>query len=125
MPGPGAARGLLSVNAIVGALAGAGLVVVPAVFLGILGIQANATGEVLARLYGVELLGFNAATWLARAPGPVSRPIVVGHVVNESLTAVVLGAAAINGMGNLLVVGFALVSAAFAAGYALLLKARS
>lgn len=124
MLGQDASRWLLSINAIVGGISGAGLVLVPAAFLGILGISPDASGEILARLYGAELLGFNVSTWIARQTTPAPPSIVWGHVVNESLTAVVLAMAAVGAMGNLLVSGFALASAAFAAAYVLLLRSR-
>ena len=70
MPGPNAARWLLTINAIVGGIEGAGLVLLPAGFLAIL-------------------------------------------------------LAAVGGLGNLLVLGFVIVPAAFAAAYLLLLRLRA
>ena len=83
------------------------------------GVQTCAlpiSGSALAQLYGAELVGFNVATWTYRHP-PFVRPIVIGHVVNESLTATVLVLGAIGGLGNAFVWLFAVVAATFAIGF--------
>ena len=101
-----------------GLAVGVALVVVPALFLGVLGIQIDSAGTALARLYGAELLGFNVATVLGRQ-GSAVRPIVLGHVVNESLTAIIFVGAAISGLGNGLLWPLAGLAALFAVGFAL------
>jgi hypothetical protein len=85
----------------------------------LIGGHIDPTGTALARLYGAELLGFNVATALAR-PGSLVRPIVLGHVVNESLTAIIFVDVAISGLGNALVWPLAVTAALFAIGFGIL-----
>ena len=110
-----ALRWLLAVNALVGLAGGLALLLLPELFLSLLGLHSDQTGLVLARLYGAELVGFNVATWLARSlaaqPG-----VVLGHVANESLTAAVLWIAIAGGAGGPLLWALAVVATAFAVG---------
>ena len=108
---------MLSVNAIVGMVSGVALLAAPALFLSLLGLATDQTGTTFARLYGAELAGFNVATWLVRSSLPPSRPIVFGHVVNESLTAGVVALAAWSALGNPLVWLLALTAGGFACAY--------
>jgi hypothetical protein len=111
-------RWLLITNAAVGFFAGLALLVVPSAFMAVLNIQLDAAGTTMARLYGAELVGFNIATWMSRRL-PIPRPIVLGHVANESLTAIAFVVAAIGGLGNALLWPLALTAALFALGYSL------
>ena len=109
---------LIMANAIVGFAAGLALLTLPGAFMSVLGQSTDAAGIAYARLYGAELLGFSLATWLARdASATAMRPIVYGHIVNESLTAVVVAAAAVAGTGNLLLWPLAALVAGFAVAY--------
>lgn len=102
------------------------MLVVPGLFLSLLGLTTDPTGLTFVRLYGAELAGFNVATWLVRSSVPLSRPIVIGHVVNESLTAVIVALAAWSALGNAIVWLLAATAGAFALGYlALALSRRS
>jgi hypothetical protein len=90
----------LTVDALIGLGAGIALLLVPDVFLSLAGVSLAPTGIVVARLYGAELLGFNVATWLARSTSSRRGPIVLGHIVNESLTAIVIALAFVSGIGG-------------------------
>ena len=111
-------RWLIIANVVVGLTAGIGLLVQPTGLLSVLGLQTDPVGTAFARLYGAELIGFNIATWLLWNVSPPSRPVVLGHIANEGLTAVVAAGAAASGLGNLLVWGLAVLAATFAIGYA-------
>jgi len=116
-------RWFVIANAVVGFSAGLALIVVPSAFMSMLNIQIDAAGTAMARLYGAELVGFNIATWMSRRV-PVPRPIVLGHVANETLTAMAFAVAANSGVGNLLVWPLALAAGVFALGYAWIAVAR-
>lgn len=113
-------RTLLTLNALIGLAVGVVLLLVPAAMMSVLGQSTDGTGTAYARLYGAELLGLNVATWFARnGSADVWRPVIYGHVVNESLTALVIAATALGGLGNLLLWGLVLVSGAFAVAFVL------
>ena len=98
---------------------GASLLIAPSLFLAIFGQAETPAVTVYARLYGAELLGFSVATWLVRNASPDGQlPIVYGHVVNESLMAIVIVAAAVSGVGNMLVWAIAVLPTAFAVAFA-------
>jgi hypothetical protein len=73
----------IGLNAAVGLGAGIALLVLPDVFLTVLGVSTDPTGTLVARLFGADLLGFNVTTWLVRDIRPVPRSVVVGHTANE------------------------------------------
>ena len=111
-------RNLLIVNAVVGLVGGAALVLSPTAVAATLGLALGDGGAIVARLYGAELLGFNVAGWVLKDGGPAARRgIILGHVVNETGTAVVLGIAVAAGLGNLLVVGLLVVVALLAIAF--------
>jgi len=115
---PGWVPKLIVANATVGFVAGITLLTLPSLFMTVLGQSTDAAGIAYARLYGAELLGFSLATWLGRDASPSAvRPIVYGHIVNESVTALVVAAAAVAGLGNLLLWPLAALAAAFAVAY--------
>lgn len=57
---------LLTLNAIVAALFGLGLVLVPATLMSLYGVTLGAEGIYVARLFGAELLGYATLAWFAR-----------------------------------------------------------
>jgi hypothetical protein len=98
-------RVLLTVSAIVGLIFGLGLLIVPAPLLRLYGLDTDDTGLLLARLFGVELIGYNLVGWIARSADPdpadsTPRAVVWGHVVSESIGALVTAWAAARGLGN-------------------------
>ena len=117
---------LLKINAVVGLVTGIGLVLAPTIVLNILGATTDPTGTNFARLYGAELIGFNVATWLASSGDARSqRMLVLGHVANESLTAVIAVIAAGSGLGDVLLWGVALLAGAFALAFSVVATQRS
>ena len=114
---PTAVRWLITLNAAVGMASGVALLLVPGHFLSVVGLATDAAGLTFTRLYGAELAGFNVATWLVRSSVPPSRPIVLGHLVNESLTGLIVGAAAWSALGNPVAWLLAGTAGAFALGY--------
>jgi hypothetical protein len=112
-----ARRRLLTVDAVVGIVAAVALLVVPELFGSLAGLSLASTGIVVARLYGAELAGFSVATWLARTTAPPRSGIVLGHVVNESLTAIVIGIGLASGLGGPVLAALALVAALLAVGF--------
>jgi hypothetical protein len=111
-------RLFLTLNALSGVAIGIALLALPGPFLDLLDIAVDRAGIALARLYGAGLVGFGLVTWLLRQARPVSFPVVAGHLANETLTALVLVTAAMEGLGNGLVVALAGLAALFAVGYA-------
>lgn len=116
---------LVTINAVVGLAFGAILLLVPQPFVSLNGLGSDPATLVFARLYGAELCGFSVATWLVRTDVRPPRGIVLGHVVNESLTAIVIVLGALAGVGNALVWPLALAPAMFAVGYAILALERN
>lgn len=115
-------RMLLSVNAVVGLIFGLGLLLTPGLLLGMYGLATDSVGSLLARLFGVEFVGFNVATWVAReadprAAGSASRAVVRGHLVSETIGAVVSAAAALQGLGSPMLWSVVAVYAIFAAAF--------
>lgn len=110
----------LAVNAIVGLVLGAVLLVIPQMFLTLYDIQADAGGLAIARLFGAELIGFNIATWLARTGQDDSarRVVVLGHLFSESLGFIVALIAKLSGLGNTFFWIIVAVYLAFALGFA-------
>lgn len=115
-------RVLLAAGAVVGLMFGLGLLLAPGLLLSLYGLATDSTGELLARLFGVELIGFNVATWVARgsdprAEGSAARAVVRAHVVSETIGALVSAWAASRGFGNPLfwsvVAIYAILAAAF------------
>ena len=96
---------LLTVAAVIGLVFGLGLLVVPAPLLRFYGLTTDTTGLLLARLFGVEFIGYNIVAWLTRAADPLPtdsapRALVRAHLVSETLGALVSAAAAVRGLGN-------------------------
>jgi hypothetical protein len=110
---------LLRANAAVGLGFGIGLLIVPRLLLGLYGFSLDGADLVPARLYGAELLGFNVATWLAAAQAyRGARPaIVIGHVFNEAIGALVTVVSLLAGLGNGLAWSVVGLQVAFAAGF--------
>ena len=110
----------LAINAVVGLVLGVVLLLIPRVFLALNGVQTDAVGLALARLFGAEFVGFNIVTWLARnSPDPSARRIVVlGHLISESMGFIVALLAKLSGLGNTLFWGIAAVYLIFALGFA-------
>ena len=95
---------LLTVAAVIGLVFGLGLLVAPAPLLRLYGLTTDTTGLLLARLFGVEFIGYNIVAWLTRAADPLPtdsapRALVRAHLVSETFGAVV-SAAAVRGLGN-------------------------
>jgi len=107
-------RLLLTVDALVGLVAGLALLLVPDLFASLSGLSMAPTGILVARLYGGELAGFSLATWLARGGASPRGPIVLGHIVNESLTAIVVALGLLSGFGGPLLAALAATAAALA-----------
>jgi hypothetical protein len=115
-------RMLLSVGAVVGLTFGIALLLVPALLLSVYGLSTDSTGLLLARLAGVEFVGFNLATWIARESDPrtagsAARAVIRGHLVSETVGAVVSALAVWQGLGNPLLLSVVAIYAAFAAGF--------
>lgn len=110
-------RLFITANSVVGLGFGVVLLAAPGPLAALLGLHLQGTAALMARLYGAELCGFGVATWLAREVRPLSAGLVVGHVSNETLTAAVLFAAALSGLGNVLLPVLALAPTVFALGY--------
>ena len=96
---------LLAVAAVIGLVFGLGLLVAPAPLLRLYGLTTDTTGLLLARLFGVEFIGYNIVAWLTRAADPfptdsAPRALVRAHLVSETLGALVSVAAAVRGLGN-------------------------
>lgn len=111
---------LLTVNAAVGLGFGLTLMILPGPLLRLFDLDIGSAGELVARLYGTELLGFNAATWMARTPDAATSlraAVVAGHVVNEGAGFLVISAAIAAGLGNALVWPLAALFLGFAAAY--------
>jgi len=115
-------RMLLTVGAVVGLMFGLGLLLAPRLLLSVYGLSTDGTGELLARLFGVEFIGFNVATWVARdsdprAKGSAARVILRAHLISETIGALVSAVAASQGLGNPLfwsvVAIYAILAAAF------------
>jgi hypothetical protein len=115
-------RMLLTVAAVVGLMFGIGLLLVPGLLLRMYGLATDGTGELLARLFGVEFIGFNLATWLARdsdarAKGSAARAVVRAHLISETIGALVSAWAASRGLGNPLFWSVVAIYVAFAAAF--------
>jgi hypothetical protein len=96
---------LLTVAAVIGLVFGLGLLVAPGPLLRLYGLTTDATGLLLARLLGVEFIGYNLAAWVTRAADPspaesAPRALVRAHLVSETLGALVSASAAARGLGN-------------------------
>lgn len=115
---------LLTVNALVGGAFGLLLLILPGPLLQLFGFNIGVDSELVARLYGTELLGFNVATWLARplGAGPaLQRAVVAGHIVNETAGFAVVAGAIVAGRGNLMMWPFATLLLGFAVAFSLAL----
>jgi hypothetical protein len=115
-------RLLLTANAVVGLTFGLGLLVAPTLLLRVYGLATDSAGLLVARLLGVEFIGFNVATWIAReadpyATGSAARALVRGHVVSEAIGALVSASAALQGLGNPLLWSVVAIYVAFAAAF--------
>lgn len=79
---------------------GAGLLVLPALLLGMYGLRADAVTELVARLLGGQLLGFGVLDWFAASAEPAAqrRVNVAGGVAEGASLAGVL--VAIGGAGG-------------------------
>jgi len=100
-------RLLVTANALVGILFGMILLLVPDLLLRLYGMNTNPAGLLLARILGVEFIGYGILGWVLRNtdPAPAASParaIVRAHVISESLGTLVTGWAALSGLGNLL-----------------------
>jgi hypothetical protein len=98
-------RMLLTVNALVGILFGLILLLVPDLLLRLYGMNTDAAGLLLARILGVEFIGYGILGWILRKadPAPAASParaIVQAHLISEALGTVVTGWAALSGLGN-------------------------
>jgi len=80
-------RSVLTIAAIVGALFGLGLFLMPAFFLGQNGVDANAAAVFMARTAGSVLLGLAVINWMARADlkSPATMGIVYGNIFTHLL----------------------------------------
>ena len=115
-------RMLLTVGAVVGLAFGFGLLLFPALLLRVYGLATDGTGELLARLFGVEFIGFNVATWIARqsdpsAKGSAARAVIRAHLVSETAGALVSALAALRGFGNPVFWSVVAIYGAFAAAF--------
>jgi hypothetical protein len=115
-------RLLLAANAVVGLTFGLGLLVAPALLLRLYGLATGSAGLLVTRLLGVEFIGFNVATWIAREADPYSagsaaRALVRGHLVSEAVGALVSASAALRGLGNPLLWSVVAIYVIFAAAF--------
>lgn len=115
-------RILLAAAAVVGLMFGFGLLLAPGLLLSLYGLRTDGTGELLARLFGVEFIGFNLATWVAResdprAEGSAARAVIRAHLVSETIGALVSAWAASRGLGNPLFWSVVAIYAIFAAAF--------
>lgn len=115
-------RVLLTANAVVGLAFGLGLLLVPALLLSLFGLRTDTTGLLLARLFGVELIGAGVIAWIAREADPyptgsAPRAVVLGHLVSETIGALAGATAATQGLGNPLFWSVVAIYAIFAAAF--------
>lgn len=115
-------RILLAAGAVVGLMFGFGLLLAPGLLLNLYGLTTDSTGELIARLFGVEFIGFNVATWVAResdprAEGSAARAVIRAHLVSETIGALVSAWAALRGFGNPLFWSVVAIYAIFAAAF--------
>ena len=115
-------RILLTVNAVVGLAFGLGLLLAPEALLRLYGLDVDPATLLFARLFGVELIGFNAVGWIAREAEPypadsTPRAVVRGHLISESVGALVSASAAAQGLGNPLLWIVVAIYAVFAAAF--------
>ena len=118
-------RLLLRLNALVGVGFGLGLLLIPKPLLDLYGVATTDAIEAVARLYGAELLGFSVATWLAADQRSAWRPVLAGHVTNESLTAVVAALVVVTGVAGGLLWSIVVLAGGFAIASAMALRATS
>jgi hypothetical protein len=115
-------RILLTLAAVVGLMFGIGLLLAPGLLLRMYGLATDGTGELLARLFGVEFIGFNLATWVARdsdarTKGSAARAVIRAHLVSETIGALVSGWPASRGLGTPLFWSVVAIYVAFAAAF--------
>lgn len=93
---------LFAINAVVAVLFGLAFVLAPGLVLSNYGLSADDTASLLARLLGVEFIGYNIVTWLARQMDSkqARRYVVLSHVVSESLAGIVALIAQLSGLLN-------------------------
>ncbi len=86
------ANRFIAANAVVGFIFGLLFLLDPAGLSLRFGATLDATGRLVARAYGAELLGFSIATWLARTNGEndLKRAIILSHLVSGTLTFLVV-----------------------------------
>lgn len=113
---------LLTVAAVIGLVFGLGLLVAPAPLLRLYGLTTDATGLFLARLFGVEFIGYNLVAWLTRAADPspadsAPRALVRAHLLSETFGALVSASAAARGLGNPLIWSVAALYGMLAAAF--------
>lgn len=116
----------IGINAAAGFLFGVALLLFPGSMLDLIGLEAGDDFLLISRLFGVELIGFNLATWPARkAPNdPASRVTAWGHMISEAIGSVVAFIAIAAGYGNALLWAVALMYLVFSATYAYFLLGR-
>lgn len=115
-------RMLLTANAVVGLTFGFGLLLAPALFLTLYALHTDLTSLLLARLFGIELIGAGVAAWIAREadpypPGSAPRAVVQGHLVSETIGAFASASAAVRGLGNPLLWSVVAIYVIFAAAF--------
>lgn len=81
----------LAVTAILHAVFGAAVLLIPDAMTSLLGIRLDAVGIVLARVLGSTLLGFAAVLWWARnlVAAEILKGVLIGGFVLNALSALV------------------------------------
>lgn len=111
-------RPFLTANAVAGLAFGVVLVSAPSILLQLYGIPGGQGAELMARLFGAELLGLNVPSWFARndIEGRGAAFAVFGHAIAETLGFAVSLGVALAGIGNAMVWSVVAIFAFFSAG---------
>jgi len=96
-------RTLLVVDAVVGFVSAAALLVVPGQFVGPFGATLDHTAAFMAQGWGTALLGLGVASWLVRDAGaPARRAVGIADAVTWFATAVLFASGMANATVNTL-----------------------
>jgi len=80
---------------------GLGLVLMPAFMNSTYGFGTGASEILLARFFGIELLGLGVAAWLSKdLTGASARPIITGSLIADALGTIFALLGTLNGVMN-------------------------